>query len=148
MELTAVESSTFRTTRTALVVSESLSQMLHAQLVTVYHRMCRNSFLLLRTNATTRPKRRFWRRTNVQIIFAKSWNQLWLKSARLVPKIQSNELEIALKKASAPLNIHPRVAEYKRAVELSQQQLGNPRLTAAQDIAWALINNPAFLFNH
>ena len=62
------------------------------------------------------------------------------------PKL--NELEIALKKASAPLNIHPRVAEYKRAVELSQQQLGNPRLTAAQDIAWALINNPAFLFNH
>ena len=46
-------------------------------------------FLSPRTNATTRPKRRFWRRTNVQIILAKSWNQLWLKSARLVPKIQS-----------------------------------------------------------
>ena len=24
----------------------------------------------------------------------------------------------------------------------------NKRLTAAQDLAWALINNPAFLFNH
>lgn len=62
------------------------------------------------------------------------------------PKI--NELEIAIKKVSAPLKVPPRVAEYKRAVDLSQQQIGNPRLTAVQDIAWALINNPAFLFNH
>ncbi|MBT6461108.1 MAG: hypothetical protein HOK49_01090, partial [Opitutae bacterium] len=62
------------------------------------------------------------------------------------PKL--NQLEIAIKKASEPLKIPPRVAEYKRAVDLSTQQLGNPRLTAVQDIAWALINNPAFLFNH
>jgi hypothetical protein len=46
------------------------------------------------------------------------------------------------------LKLHPTVAEYKRAIELSHKQLANPRLTAAQDLAWALINNPAFLFNH
>ncbi len=32
-------------------------------------------------------------------------------------------------------------------VKFSTQQLANKRLTAAQDLAWALINNPAFLFN-
>jgi hypothetical protein len=29
----------------------------------------------------------------------------------------------------------------------SEAQLGNKRLTAAQDVVWALINTPAFLFN-
>ncbi len=32
-------------------------------------------------------------------------------------------------------------------VELSAKLLENGRLTAAQDLAWALINSPAFLFN-
>jgi len=35
-------------------------------------------------------------------------------------------------------------AELKRA----KQMLANPRLAAVQDLAWALINSPAFLFNH
>jgi hypothetical protein len=30
----------------------------------------------------------------------------------------------------------------------SERQLANQRLTAAQDLVWALINSPAFLFNH
>jgi hypothetical protein len=32
-------------------------------------------------------------------------------------------------------------------IEFSKQQVTNKRLTAAQDLTWALINNPAFLFN-
>jgi hypothetical protein len=30
---------------------------------------------------------------------------------------------------------------------MSTKQVANKRLTGAQDLAWAIINNPAFLFN-
>jgi hypothetical protein len=35
-----------------------------------------------------------------------------------------------------------------RELERAQQLVANPRLAAVQDLAWALINSPAFLFNH
>jgi hypothetical protein len=41
--------------------------------------------------------------------------------------------------------------EYQQRVKLVQQtaeQVKNRRLVGTQDLAWALINNPAFLFNH
>jgi WD40 repeat protein/mono/diheme cytochrome c family protein len=46
-----------------------------------------------------------------------------------------------------PLPEEPKLARLNRAVELSAKQLENSRLTTAQDLAWALINSPAFLFN-
>ena len=39
-------------------------------------------------------------------------------------------------------------SEAQKSLELSIQQAATRRLTAAQNIAWALINSPAFLFNH
>jgi len=47
-----------------------------------------------------------------------------------------------------PIQIEPKLVQLRRDADLSQKQLGNKRLTAAQDLAWALINSPAFLFNH
>jgi hypothetical protein len=47
-----------------------------------------------------------------------------------------------------PLPIDPRLAQLRKDIEMSISQAAARRLTAAQDIAWALINSPAFLFNH
>ncbi len=68
-----------------------------------------------------------------------------------VPREGDKELEtlryrIALLKQ--PISEDHQLVELKRAIDLSTKQLENQRLTVAQDIAWALINNPAFLFNH
>ncbi len=58
------------------------------------------------------------------------------------------ELETQLTAARQPLPIDPKLQQMRRAVELSDEQLKNKRLTVAQDIVWALINSPAFLYNH
>ena len=57
------------------------------------------------------------------------------------------ELKGKLDEAKQPLPVDPKFARLQRAVQLSEQQLKDARLTAAQDLAWALINNPSFLFN-
>jgi hypothetical protein len=58
------------------------------------------------------------------------------------------ELEAQLTAASLPLPVDPKLQQMRRAVELSEEQLKDKRLTVAQDIVWALINNPGFLYNH
>jgi hypothetical protein len=57
------------------------------------------------------------------------------------------DLRRRLADASQPLAVDPRLARMQRAVTLSTEQLQNARLTAAQDLTWALINSPGFLFN-
>jgi len=41
-----------------------------------------------------------------------------------------------------------KILQLCRAVALSDDQLENRRLTVAQDIDWALINSPAFSYDH
>jgi WD40 repeat protein len=73
-----------------------------------------------------------------------------------------------LANASLPLEILPGIAQRRTTLELaqrpvpddrpllqlqadlqrSQQQLEQLRLTLAQDLTWALLNSPAFMFNH
>jgi WD40 repeat protein/mono/diheme cytochrome c family protein len=62
------------------------------------------------------------------------------------PQLQT--LQNALAEAKKPLPEDPLLARLRRDLETSAQQLAARRLTAAQDLAWALLNSPAFLFNH
>ena len=48
---------------------------------------------------------------------------------------------------SRPVTDDVKLLQLRKDVEFSAQQVQDKRLTAAQDLAWALINNPAFLFN-
>lgn len=53
-----------------------------------------------------------------------------------------------LKFANQEITEDTNLVRLRADVEFSTRQVAAKRLTAAQDLAWALINNPAFLFNH
>ena len=56
--------------------------------------------------------------------------------------------ERRIRQLRQPLPVDRDVAKLQKKLAISQRQLSAKRLTAAQDLAWALINNPEFLYNH
>lgn len=68
--------------------------------------------------------------------------------APLPPDAQLVALQSRLEEARRPIAVDPALVQLRHDVETSAQQAAARRLTAAQDLAWALINSPAFLFNH
>ncbi len=57
-------------------------------------------------------------------------------------------LRAKLAQASLPIPEDAVLQRLRNDVQTSEDQLKNRRLTAIQDLTWALINSPAFLFNH
>ncbi len=68
--------------------------------------------------------------------------------APVPPDARLTELRTALATASLPVPVPPKIAGLRQDVSESVKQMADRRLTAAQDLVWALINSPEFLFNH
>lgn len=61
---------------------------------------------------------------------------------------QRQALELELARVCRPVPLDPSLAQLREDVAASTRQREQKRLTAVQDLTWALINTPAFLFNH
>ena len=57
-------------------------------------------------------------------------------------------LEAKVAEAEKPVLDDPALVRLRSDHAASTQQMNNRRLTVIQDLAWALINSPAFFFNH
>jgi hypothetical protein len=57
------------------------------------------------------------------------------------------ERKAAIAKAEEPIKIDAKLLQLRADAEQSKAQLANRRVTNAQDLTWALVNTPAFLFN-
>jgi WD40 repeat protein/mono/diheme cytochrome c family protein len=62
------------------------------------------------------------------------------------PRLVSLAADLA--DAQKPVDDDPAVVRLRADVAASTNQVSERRLTAVQDLAWALINSPAFFFNH
>ena len=68
-------------------------------------------------------------------------------NAPLPPDSKLVDLQNKLELVSQPIPADGRLAQLQADMKNSESQLANKRLTASQDVVWALMNTPAFLFN-
>ncbi len=73
----------------------------------------------------------------------------WVQETRPLPADDKmNQLKAALVVAEREINNPAPLLQLRKDVQMSIAQAADRRLTGTQDLTWALINNPAFLFNH
>lgn len=82
----------------------------------------------------------------------KAWLDAQAAVAAANQPVPADEPLVALRSQIAALEVatpdDTKLVQLRTDFEASKQQIGNRRLTLAQDLTWALINSPAFLFNH
>jgi len=80
------------------------------------------------------------------------WNELRAALAKaetpVPPDAQLTALQTQISELEKPIPDDPGLVQLRTDFAASTQQMLNQRLTLAQDLTWALINSPAFLFNH
>jgi hypothetical protein len=98
-----------------------------------------------RTDALRKPIRDYFLAEDNQLRVL----EMQLATARqpLPPHPEIVQLQMELEKAKRPLDEPAALTRLKRDAEHSTRQIENRRLTNAEDLAWALINSPSFLFN-
>ncbi|MDG2221479.1 MAG: DUF1549 domain-containing protein [Rubripirellula sp.] len=79
---------------------------------------------------------------------AKANQGLAASKAPVPPDATLVALEKRKQQFSTPTPDDPALVQLREDTKQSTNQLANIRLTAAEDLTWALINSPAFLFNH
>lgn len=73
--------------------------------------------------------------------------QLAAAQSPIPPDAKLVELQQRVERLKQPTADDPLVVQLRRDFQSSRTQLEQRRLTLAQDLTWALINSPAFLFN-
>jgi hypothetical protein len=75
--------------------------------------------------------------------------QAVVKAAEPLPvDSKLTELQNALAQAEEPITLDPELLQLREDAKASGLQNKNKRLTVVQDLTWALVNSPGFLFNH
>ena len=98
-----------------------------------------------RTEAQTKELLEWFRTADVGLI--KKEQALYTSKQPLPIDPKLLELRAAAAKAELPVPIDSKLVQLRADVIASTPQTANKRLTGVQDLAWALVNNPAFLFN-
>jgi WD40 repeat protein len=80
------------------------------------------------------------------------WKQLTAELASARQPLPTDpgivERKAAFESAKKPVEDDPVLVQLRKDFAMSATQASNPRLTMVQDLTWALINSPEFLFNH
>lgn len=98
-----------------------------------------------RTDAAKKTIDGYVRKTNAEITAAQ--DALAQASKPVPPNERLVELENLHKALSVQTPDDPALVQLRLDHQQSEIQLKNKRLTAAEDLIWALVNSPAFLFN-
>jgi hypothetical protein len=99
-----------------------------------------------RTEASQKEALEYFRVSSAE--FKKLTQRLEQESKPLPEDELVTKLTKRIERLSVPLADDPKLVRLRSDVKESDEQRQQSRLTAAEDITWALINSPAFLFNH